>query len=77
MAHEVRMNIYFELPHLRLISSLSAIRRSGLRGLDNLGDYQRYSISKSKLASSVVKGVVPETTRVAESLLFMLKDRLP
>ena len=38
---------------------------------------ERYLISSSKLAFSVVKGAVPETTRNAVSRLFRLSDRLP
>ena len=34
-------------------------------------------ISSSKLAFSVVKGAVPETTRMAVSRLFKLSERLP
>ena len=36
-----------------------------------------YLISNSKLASSVVKGIVPETTRIAVSRLSRFSDRLP
>ena len=62
----------------QLFLSKTKIGAAGLKsGFWGIPILERYLISNPKLAFSVVKGVVPETTRMAVSWLCRLSARLP